>query len=201
MKHKIELEGIEKKFEATIKTKQWKQLAKEFCEATDVYIIGNGGLDSSHLAIDISKMLTAVGVEKYVHSPCNIMMVTGVANDYGFNLLYVKWLETFQKRVGKKSIVIGCSCSGRSKNVLSALHYATTKGSKAFLISGQKSDSLTENVGEVCLNTEYFHTTETLSMLMLYQLIHEAGGKCPLIKSEIERKSIASHISRSNDAK
>ena len=198
-KRKINIENIEEKFNAITSSLQWRTLSDAFKKAKDVYLIGNGGLDTSHLAIDMSKLLTKAKVEKYIHTPCNVIMVTGIANDEGFNNLYSKWLETYQKRVGKDSLVIGMSCSGRSKNILTALFYANKKKAQSCLISGVKADSLPIGIKEVCMNTETFHVSETLSMLLLYQLIHEAGGECPKIRSEIERKSISSHISRAND--
>lgn len=195
----IELENIETKFKTTVESESFKKLVESFKKASDVYIIGNGGLNPEHLCDDMSRLMTKAGVEKYVHSLNSTTMITSLANDYAFNNLYSKWLETFQKRVGKNALVIGCSCSGRSKNILTGLYYAHENGADSFLISGQKADALADGVNEVCLDMEYFHSTEVLTMLLFYELIHQAGGVCPLIKEEITRKSISSTLSRQNE--
>lgn len=195
----IELEGIEKRFENTIKSKQWKLLEKCFAESKDVYIIGNGGLHPEHLCDDMSRLLTKAGVEKYIHSLNSAVMITSLANDFAFNNLFVKWLQTYQKRLNKNSIVIGLSCSSRSKNILTALEYASEKGAKTFLIGGQKADSLPTKTVGIFTDANYFHVHEVLSMFLLYQLIASAGGVCPTINDEIHRKSISSTLSRKDE--
>lgn len=196
---KIELENIEKRFADTVKSKEWKELEKIFKASKDVYIMGNGGLHPEHLCDDMSRLLTKAGVEKYVHSLNSAVMITSLANDYNYNNLYVKWLQTYQKRLNKNSIVIGLSCSSRSKNVLSGLEYASSKGAKTFLIGGAKADALPEKTKGIFTRANFFHVHEVLSMLLLYQLIASAGGVCPTINSEIQRKSISSTISRKEE--
>jgi|19_taG_2_1085344.scaffolds.fasta_scaffold88856_2 hypothetical protein len=56
------------------------------------------------------------------------------------------------------------------------------------LISGSPSNCLEENITEVCVNQNFFHTVEVLSEMTFYQLIHGTGNACPTIKSELIRK-------------
>ena len=95
--------------------------------------------------------------------------------------------------------MIGLSCSGSSKNVISALTFAKEHGSAVALMSGQTANILPEDVLEVCLHTNYFHTTEILSLILFYELIASSGGQCPTIKEEVMRKSCSSHVSRKDE--
>ena len=98
--------------------------------------------------------------------------------------------------MSKNSLVIGLSCSGTSKNVVSALYWAQENGYKTAMIDGQKSDVLPEGVHELSFNTEYFHTTEILTLVLFYELIHACGAQCPTIKAEKVRKSVSQPLSR-----
>jgi D-sedoheptulose 7-phosphate isomerase len=127
--------------------------------------------------------------------------MTSVANDYGYNNMFVKWLEGHKKRLGrqKKIMVIGLSCSGGSKNVTSALYWAQMNGYMTVMISGQSANVLPDGINEVCLNTQYFHTTEVLTLIMFYELIAACGAKCPTIHEEVVRKSVTQPLTRPLD--
>ena len=117
-------------------------------------------------------------------------LMTSIANDYGWNNLFVSWLD-LQKKTGKLSenaMIVGLSCSGNSKNVISCLHWAKKYGYKSVLISGQESQVLPKKINEVDLNCRYFHTVEVLTLILFYDLIHACGAQCPSIKEEIVRK-------------
>lgn len=196
---RISLENLESKFEVTIKTAEWIKLEQMFSSAKRVFIIANGGLYSvaNHLGDDANRLLFKAGVIKSIYSPDSVCFLTSVSNDYGFNDAFVKWLQIHQ--LDKDCLVIGLSCSGRSKNVLTALHYAKEFDCSTALISGQSGNILPVDILEVCLQTEYFHTTEILCTILFYELIASCGGRCPSILDEVQRKSISSHISRKDE--
>jgi phosphoheptose isomerase len=196
---KIEIDGVESKFYSAVKTKEWKQLVALTEKAKRIFILANGGLYSvaNHLGDDANRLLFKAGKKKTFYSPDSMCYVTSVSNDYGWNNSFAKWLEIHH--LDKDCLVIGLSCSGRSKNVVTGLHYAKDKKAQAFLISGQSANILPKEIGELELKTEYFHSTEIICTILFYELIAELGGKCPLIKDEIERKSVASHLSRKGE--
>ena len=84
-------------------------------------------------------------------------------------------------------MIIGLSCSGNSSNIIGSLHWAKDQGFMTHMISGQKSQILNDNIGELILNCEYFHTVEVLCLMMFYDLIHRTGNHCPSITKEKER--------------
>lgn len=202
MRH-LDFENFEQRFKDTLKTEAYKKLYKTFNESDEIYIVANGGLWAvgNHAADDCNRLFAKAGVKKMVYNMESQCMMTSVANDYGYNNMFIKWLELFDKtgKIGKNSLVIGLSCSGTSKNVVSALYWAKQHGYKAAMISGQQSDVLPDGIQELSFGTEYFHTTEILTLVLFYELIHACGGKCPTIKEEKIRKGITQPLSRPLD--
>ena len=125
-------------------------------------------------------------------------LITSIANDYGWNNLFLSWLD-LQKKTGKMSknaMILGLSCSGNSKNVISCLHWAKKYGYKSALISGQNSQVIPKDVNEVNLDCKYFHTVEVLTLILFYDLIHACGAQCPSIKEEIVRKGASEPLKK-----
>jgi len=172
-------------FEKMIQTDEFKQMQWDFNEADNVYFIGNGGNAPvcSHAASDITRL-----TNKKCYALDNLSYVTSIANDYKYENIFIKWLEDYIYP-DMKSMVIGLSGSGNSKNVVSALAWANERYNiSTALISGSPSNCLEENITEVCVNQNYFHTVEVISEMTFYQLIHGTGNACPTIKSELIRK-------------
>jgi len=181
----MEFENLLGIFEKTIGTDEFKQMQDDFTAADNVYFIGNGGNAPvcSHAASDITRL-----TDKKCYSLDNVSYITSIANDYNYDNIYIKWLEDYIYS-DMKSMVIGLSGSGNSKNVVSALAWANERYNiSTALISGQKSNCLDENINEVCFDRNYFHTVEILSVLTFYQLIDGTGNACPTIKAELIRK-------------
>jgi len=204
MKH-LDFENFEERFANTLETEEYKEFLKMFKESSEVYVVANGGLWAvgNHAADDCNRLFAKADIKKMVYTMESQCMMTSVANDYGFNNLFVEWLGLFEKtdKISKDALVVGLSCSGTSKNVVSALYWAKQHGYKAAMISGQRSDVLPEGVHELTFDTEYFHTTEILTLVLFYQLIHACGAKCPTIKAERMRKSVSQPLSRPLDDK
>lgn len=200
---KINFENIEKKFENTLKKPEYKKLLEDFKSADEIFLVGNGGLWAvgNHASDDCNRLFSKSNINKFVHSMDSQCLITSVANDYGYNNMFIKWLELHKKRLGKdkKVLVIGLSCSGGSKNVTSALYWASINGYMTAMISGQSANVLPADINEVCLDTIYFHTTEVLTLILFYELIHDCGAKCPTIHEEIVRKSITQPLTRPLD--
>jgi phosphoheptose isomerase len=121
---KLNLENLESKFENVMASPEYKEFIKQIKESKNIYLAGNGGLWSTanHAADDCNRLLTKAGINKMFNSMDSQCLITSVANDYGFNNIFVRWLELFKKNNTKASetMVIGLSCSGTSKNVISA---------------------------------------------------------------------------------
>lgn len=196
----IDFENIEERFERTLTTEEWKQFVKDFKESDDIYIVANGGLWAvgNHAADDCTRLFAKAGIKKHISTLESQCLITSIANDYGYNNLFLRWLNLAKEtgKLGKNPMIIALSCSGNSKNVISCLHWAKQHGFRNALISGQKSLVLPNNVNEVNLDCKYFHTVEVLTLILFYDLIHEVGAQCPSIKDEIVRKGAAESIDR-----
>ncbi len=185
MSNMVEFENLLEVFESHIDTDEFLQLQKDFDEADNIYFIGNGGNAPvcSHASSDITRL-----TNKKCYSLDNVSYITSIANDYKYDNIFIKWLEDYIYP-DMKSMVIGLSGSGNSKNIVSALAWCNDRYNiSTALISGQKSNCLDEKINEVCFDRGYFHTVEILSEMTFYQLIHGTGNSCPTIKSELIRK-------------
>ena len=185
-KIKIDFENITDKCEKAINTSEYNELIKKVKNAKKIYLLGNGGLHyvSSHMATDMTRLIP----DKVAFSYDSVGFITSSANDFGFNELYVRWLETIASiEDPSQCLVVGMSCSGNSANVVKALHWSYERNFETFMISGQKSEILNYKISELNLNCEYFHTVEVLSMMIFYDLIHQTDNKCPSIRGEKNR--------------
>ncbi|HEX8547270.1 MAG TPA: D-sedoheptulose 7-phosphate isomerase [Cytophagaceae bacterium] len=104
---------------------------------------GNGGsaCDAIHFAEELTgryrenrEPIAAISISDPGHMTC-------VANDFGFNQVYSRYL----KAVGKKGdVLLAISTSGNSENVLRAAELAKQKGIKVISLTGKNGGKLAE---------------------------------------------------------
>ena len=194
----IDFENIEEKFDLVLSQKEWKQFIEDFKSSSDIYIVANGGLWAigNHAADDCTRLFAKAGIQKNISTLESQCLMTSIANDYGYNNLFLSWLE-LQRKTGKMkndAMIIALSCSGGSKNVVSCCHWAKKHGYKTAMIAGQDRNVLGDNINNVVLNCKYFHTVEVLTLILFYDLIHACGAKCPSISDEVVRKGSLPNI-------
>lgn len=184
----INFENIESKLAATLSSDKYKILVDKVLKNKKIFLIGNGGLGyvAAHGSADMSRLIPG----KAFYSFDSAGFITSNANDFGFDSLFVRWLETIVQDVEKPEevLIIGLSCSGNSHNVVDALAWAHDLGYDTFMMSGVKSKNLLPHLDEMVLDCKYFHTVEVLSLMVFYDLIIKCGSHCPTIAKEIERK-------------
>jgi len=182
----IDFENIEQRCEDARQTDKFANLSAKINKAKKIFLLGNGGLHyvASHMATDLTRLIS----NKTVYSFDSVGFITSNANDHGYEQLFVRWLETMAMVENPDDcLVVGMSCSGNSSNVINALHWSDARGFDTFMISGQKSEILNNNIDEMNLDCQYFHTVEVMCMIMFYELIHCTGNRCPSICGEKER--------------
>jgi len=199
MRH-IDFENIEEKLDFTLDTPEWKQFTKDFQKSSDIYIVANGGLWAvgNHAADDCTRLFAKAGIKKHISTVESQCLMTSIANDYGYNNLFLRWLE-LAKQTGKMkddAMIVALSCSGGSKNVVSCCHWAKKNGYKTAMIAGQDRGVLEEGINNVVLDCKYFHTVEVLTLILFYDLIHACGAECPSIKDEVVRKGTSQPLAR-----
>lgn len=114
-----------------------EEIVNCFKNGNKLWFCGNGGsaADAQHLAAEFS------GRYYYDRQPLpaealhvNTSYITAVANDYGYNEIYSRWIKAFGQ---KNDILIGLTTSGKSKNVIKALEEAKRNGLKTIAFTGQ----------------------------------------------------------------
>ena len=172
----IDFENIQEKCNVASSSDEYAVLVKKVQQAKKIFVIGNGGLHyvASHMATDLSRLIPG----KAVYSFDSVGFITSNANDHGF---------AYGVERPEECLVIGLSCSGNSANVVDALHWSADRDYETFMMSGQKSELLREDIDELNLACDYFHTVEVMCLMIFYDLIHRTENHCPSIKQEKDR--------------
>lgn len=101
--------------------------------------MGNGGSasDSLHLSAELvgrfqkdRRALPAISLSS------NISVITAIANDYGYENIFVKQIEALGN---ENDLLIGISTSGLSENILRGLKFAVENGIKTVGLTGKES--------------------------------------------------------------
>ena len=180
----INIENIGHKFTEIVNTPEWKDLQNKYNKCDDIYVLGHGGNMgvADHTAVDMTRLSNGT---KNAICPGSCVVATSLINDTSFDQWMVAWLQqrtsTRTKSQMKKSLVYGISSSGKSKDVNKALQWASDNGLEICLITGKEISENIKGLTEVVLGTQYYHTTEVLSLLLQYQLTHGSGKECPPI--------------------
>ena len=122
----------------------------EFSKKTNfIYAIGNGGSfsDSDHLC---GELLGRFEKEKRglpINSLGSLATITSIANDYGYEYIYSKQLETLLK---PKDLLIVFSTSGKSKNILNAVKVAIKKKCRIYALTGHSGLELKNKLITEC---------------------------------------------------
>lgn len=144
-----------------------------------IYIFGNGGSSAtaSHFMNDFNKGLSEK-LDKKFRFCClndNVPTVMAIANDCGFDKIFVMQLEG---KLKENDLVIGISGSGNSINVINALEYAKKESIRTIGITGYDGGKVSQIV-DTSLNvpihnmqiTEDIHMMfDHLMMTVLYRM-------------------------------
>ena len=119
-----------------------------------VFVIGNGGsaATASHIATDWSKTAQRAGKSllRCMSLTDNVPFLTAIANDLGYEEIFVRQLESYLRR---GDVVIIISGSGNSPNVIKAAKFAKKKGALTIGMTGFTGGKLRKLV-DLCLHVE-----------------------------------------------
>ena len=131
-----------------------------------VFVMGNGGsaATASHIATDWSKTAERKGrrLMRCMSLNDNVPFMTAIANDLGYDEVFVRQLENLLDR---DDVVVIISGSGNSPNVLKAARFAKKKGAVTIGMTGFSGGKLRKLV-DVCLhiNSDQYGVIEDLHM-------------------------------------
>ena len=122
-----------------------------------VYVFGNGGsaADAQHIAGElVGRFLAERKAIKAVALTTDSSILTSVANDYGFDAIFVRQLEGL---ASAGDVALGISTSGNSPNVVQALTRAREMGLKTIALTGEGGGRCAE-LADVLLAVASGHT-------------------------------------------
>lgn len=119
-----------------------------------IFFIGNGGsaATASHFANDF-----AIGTRcpekpfRAVSLTDNVATMTAIANDDGYDQLFVKQLEVL---LDPGDVLVAISASGNSPNVVKALEYARARGNRTVALTGFESGGRIAEVAETVIHVK-----------------------------------------------
>ncbi|GGP21801.1 D-sedoheptulose 7-phosphate isomerase [Silvimonas iriomotensis] len=144
-------------------------LVNAFKAGGKVISCGNGGshCDSMHFAEELSgryrgdrPALPAMAVADPSHITC-------VANDYGFNEIFSRYVAAFGK---EGDVLVGITTSGNSANVIRAVEEAQARGMKVLLLMGKDGGKL-KGVADVEIIVPHFGFADRIQEIHI-KVIH-----------------------------
>lgn len=119
-----------------------------------VYVMGNGGsaATASHLATDWCKTAERKGkpLLRCLSLNDNVPFMTAIANDLGYDEVFVRQMENYVQR---GDVVVIISGSGNSPNVIKAAQFAKSRGAVTVGMTGFTGGKLRKLV-DICLHVE-----------------------------------------------
>ena len=127
----LDFENIDEKFVEVVHSEKWKELQSKYNKCNDVYVLGHGGNMgvADHTAVDMTRLSNGT---KNAMCPGSCVVATSYINDTNFDQWMAAWLQsrtsTRTKSQMSKSLVYGISSSGKSRDVIKALQWASDNG-------------------------------------------------------------------------
>ena len=117
--------------------------------------------------------------------PADTSTLTAIGNDMGFDELFTRQLEALGRH---GDVVIGISTSGKSKNVLNGLKYASENFMKSVIFTGKNTKFIEKIVDETisipASNTARIQEGHILIGQMLCNALEFRLNLSPLVKEE-----------------
>ena len=140
----LNFENIGERFIEVVHSKEWKNLQEKYNRCHDIYVLGHGGNMgvADHTAVDMTRLSNGT---KNAMCPGSCVVATSLINDTNFDQWMVSWLQqrtsTRTKSQMSKSLVYGISSSGKSRDVIKALQWASDNGMETCLITAKPIDA------------------------------------------------------------
>ena len=127
-------------------------ILKYLNKSSSVFVVGNGGSAAvaMHAVIDFRNV-----VKLSAHSLTEASTITCFGNDYGYEHIYAKALET---SVCPGDLVIAISSSGNSQNIINAAQMARAKGAVIVTLTGFSAENKLRSHGDInfwCDSSDY----------------------------------------------
>lgn len=157
----------------------YKEVEKVRTKGGTLYVIGNGGSAANaatyanDLGTNLIKSKKKIKPLKVVSLTENSSVVTAVANDEGYENIFVNQLKIFFNFKKDKLLVL--SCSGNSKNLLKAAIWVKKKKGKVIGMlgfSGGKLKKLCSNIIHIKTESGDYGPVEDIQLIFNHILSH-----------------------------
>jgi D-sedoheptulose 7-phosphate isomerase len=139
-----------------------------------IFIIGNGGsaANASHFATDLGKGASDKTGKRFrvLSLADNVSWLTALGNDYHFDDCFVRQLENFAE---PGDLLIACSVSGNSPNVVKAMAWAKENGLRTLaLVGGKRGKLATLAEQAIVVEDSHFGRAEDVHMHVLHMICY-----------------------------
>ena len=156
----------------------------------NIFVCGNGGSASisNHFLCDFNKGIKFSSknklLPKVISLTNSIELITAISNDLGYDKVFENQLENFSK-IGDTLVII--SCSGKSKNILRVIKFATKKKLQIISLIGFNQNKYIKKYSKyyINLNTKNYGLTEDLFQSIMHMISQYIRFKNSKISSEI----------------
>ena len=147
-----------------------------------IYVMGNGGsaATDSHMVCDFNKGVSLNTGRKFklICLNDNIPIITAIANDISYDKIFELQLKDV---VTKDDLVLAISGSGNSKNIVNAVSYAKSIGTKIVGMTGYHGGKLRELADyHLHVPVDDMQVTEDFHMIFVHMMMRlfSAGKIC-----------------------
>lgn len=143
-----------------------------------IYTMGNGGSSAtaSHMVCDFAKGATEeLGSPKFLFECLsdNTPIITAIANDISYDDIFSFQLEG---KLKKDDLIIAISGSGNSKNIIKAVEYAKTVGTKVIGVTGYSGGKLKDIADyHMHVNINDMQIAEDIHMMFDHMMMRVLG--------------------------
>lgn len=147
-------------------------IAKTIDRGGKIIFFGNGGsaAQASHWAEEfVGRFLKRRRSLPAIALGTNFANITAIANDYGFEQVFAREIESLGD---KKDLSVGVSTSGNSPNVLKGLRAAKKKGIKTWILTGNTKNKAKKIADKsLSINSEKTATIQELHALVIHMVL------------------------------
>tara|TARA_B110000483_G_scaffold199480_1_gene239226 strand:- start:1480 stop:2103 length:624 start_codon:yes stop_codon:yes gene_type:complete len=148
-------------------------LRNKIIKKKNIFVCGNGGSASiaNHFLCDFNKGIKLSSNKRFTPKVISLSnsleLITAVGNDIGFEKIYSSQLENYA--INSDCIIL-FSCSGASKNILSAIKVAKNIGLTIILITGFNNKKFNDADIHLDLNCKNYGITEDIFSSLMHMI-------------------------------
>lgn len=157
-----------------------------YCQGREIFVMGNGGsaASASHFVCDLAKGTITEGVPR-VRATCltdNVPLLTAWANDTNYTNIFG---EILRNHAVPGDVLVGCTASGQSPNIINAMRTARGLGAKTIALVGYDGGKVRDECDiALIIPSDNITQIEDVQTLMFHLIACALKGKMKEISSD-----------------